>query len=250
MDRIDPHPAGLSSGLRAAAFPDGDLHRARRRRRRPAAPGVRRRMPQVVQVAVGDAGQALEAGVAEQMKGARAEGARGRAGQRAVQRIGLGQQPDVGAGVAAGERPPRSAAAVADLARGPMLAQQAGDLRPRQTRRLGQKAAQQALVGLAEQGVVEPLQGLRHEGVGVGAALRLQVDPRAPGQELPNLSQGLQALRVESHDHPPMIRDPAPVQAHLSLETTPRSGSSVVGRDSGPQRRITCCTLVDLSSRR
>ena len=38
MDGIDPHPAGLSERLRAAAFPDRDLHRARRQRRRPAAP--------------------------------------------------------------------------------------------------------------------------------------------------------------------------------------------------------------------
>ena len=55
-----------------------------------------------------------------------------------------------------------------------------------------------------------------------GAALWLQVDPLAPGEEFPNLIQGLQAVRVESHDHPPMIRDQVPVQAHLSLEETYR----------------------------
>ena len=113
-----------------------------------------------------------------------------------------------------------------------MLMQQAGDLSPRQAGHLDQEAAQQALVDLPPQGVVEPLHGLRHERVGVGASLRLQVDFLAPAEEFPNLIQGLQTVRVESHDHPPMIRDPAPVQAHVSLETTPPSGSCVIGRDS------------------
>ena len=130
MDGIDPHVAGLSERLRAAAFPDGDLHRARRRRHRPAAPLIARRASQVIQVAVGDGGQTLEAAVAEAVEGAGAELARSRAGQRAVERIELGEQPDVGFGVAARERLPGGAAAVGDLARGPMLAQQAGDLGP------------------------------------------------------------------------------------------------------------------------
>ena len=40
----------------------------------------------------------------------------------------------------------------------------------------------------------------------------LQVDLLASVEEFPNLIQGLQ----QSHDHPPMILDPAPVQAHVS----------------------------------
>ena len=96
---------------------------------------------------------------------------------------------------------------------------------------LGQEAAQQALVGPPPQGVVKPPHGFRHERVGVGAGLWLQVDLLASVEEFPNLIQGLQPVRVESHDHPPMILDPAPVQAHVSLETTPRSGSCVIGRD-------------------
>ena len=78
-----------------------------------------------------------------------------------------------------------------------------------------QEAAQQALVGLPPQGVVEPSHGFRHERVGVGAGLWLQVDLLASVEEFPNLIQGLQPVRVESHDHPPMILDPAPVQACL-----------------------------------
>ena len=130
MDGIDPHPARLSERLRAAAFPDRDLHRARRQRRRSAAPLIACRVPQVVQMAVGDAGQAFEAAVAEQMESAGAELARGRTGQRAVEHVELGQQPDVGVGVAARERSARGVAAVGDLSRGPVLLQQACDLGP------------------------------------------------------------------------------------------------------------------------
>ena len=46
------------------------LHRARRDRCRPASPLIGRRVPQVVQVAVGDAGQAFEPAVVEQRVGA------------------------------------------------------------------------------------------------------------------------------------------------------------------------------------
>ena len=130
MDGIDPHPARLSERLRAAAVPDRDLHRARRQRRRSAAPLIACRVPQVVQMAVGDAGQAFEAAVAEQMESAGAELARGRTGQRAVEHVELGQQPDVGVGVAARERSARGVAAVGDLSRGPVLLQQACDLGP------------------------------------------------------------------------------------------------------------------------
>ena len=190
--------------------------------------------------AVGDGGQAFEAGVTEAVEGAGAELAGGRAGERAVERVEFGEPPDVGGGVAAGERLPGGAATVDDLAGGPVLAQQAGDLGPRQVGRLGQEAAQQALVGLGSPGVVEPLYGLRHERVGLGAGLRSKVDLLTPVEEFPNLTQGLQAVRVELHDHPPMIRDSTPVQAHLSLETTPRSGSCVIGQDYP----LTSCQLA------
>ena len=92
-------------------------------------------MPQVVQVPVGDGGQPFEATVAEEMEGAGAQLVRGRTGQRAVQRVDLGQQSDVGAGIAARERAARGTAAVADRARGLVLVQQAGDLSPTETGR-------------------------------------------------------------------------------------------------------------------
>ena len=99
-----------------------------------------------------------------------------------------------------------------------MLGQQPGQLCPGQAGHLDQEASEPALVSLPLVDVVEPLHGLRHEGVGVGAVLDLQIDRLAAVEELPNLIQGLQAVCVERHDHPPMIRDPAPGQAHLSLE--------------------------------
>ena len=77
-------------------------------------------------------------GVTEAVEGAGAELAGGRAGERAVERVEFGEPPDVGGSVAAGERLPGGAATVDDLAGGPVLAQQAGDLGPRQVGRLGQ----------------------------------------------------------------------------------------------------------------
>ena len=179
---------------------------------------------------VGDVGEALEAAVAEQVSGPEAEPAGGGAGEGAVQGVDFGEQPDVGLGVPAGEGA-RGGAAVGDGARGPMLAQQAGDLRPREAGQLGQEAADQPLVRLAQAGVVEPLKGLGHERVGLGPGPGLQGERPAAGEELADLGQGLKALGVERHDHPPMIRDPAPfrlisrwnqlpLQAHFSLEKT------------------------------
>ena len=71
----------------------------------------------------------LEAAVVEEVQGPVAElAAGGRTGERAVERIDFGEQLDVGLGVPAGEGVP-VAAPVGDGARGPVLVQQAGDLR-------------------------------------------------------------------------------------------------------------------------
>ena len=85
-------------------------------------------MAQVVEVSVGDGGEALEAAVAEQLQGLDAELAGGRTGEGAVEGIDFSEQPDVGLGVAAWEGVP-GAAAVGDGSCGPVLVQQAGDLR-------------------------------------------------------------------------------------------------------------------------
>ena len=128
VDRIDPQVVGLSEGLGPAPLADGDVHGAGRRGHRPAAALIAGRVAQVVEVSVGDGGEALEAAVAEQLPGPDAELARGRTGEGAVEGIDFGEQPDVGLGVAAWEGVP-GAAAVGDGSCGPVLVQQAGDLR-------------------------------------------------------------------------------------------------------------------------
>ena len=128
VDGIDPQVAGLSEGLGSAPLADGDVHGAGRRGHRPAPALIAGRVAQVVEVSVGDGGEALEAAVAEQLQGPDAELAGGRTGEGAVEGIDFSEQPDVGLGVAAWEGVP-GAAAVGDGSCGPMLVQQAGDLR-------------------------------------------------------------------------------------------------------------------------
>ena len=128
VDGIDPQVAGLSEGLGPAPLADGDVHGAGRRGHRPAAALIAGRVAQVVEVSVGDGGEALEAAVAEQLQGPDAELAGGRTGEGAVEGIDFGEQPDVGLGVAAWEGVP-GAAVVGDGSCGPVLVQQAGDLR-------------------------------------------------------------------------------------------------------------------------
>ena len=82
-------------------------------------------MAQIVEVPVGDGGEALEALIAELTPSPDAELAGGGTGEGAVEGVDLGEQADVGLGVAARERVRRSAA-VSDSACGPVLAQQGG----------------------------------------------------------------------------------------------------------------------------
>ena len=81
VDGIDPQVAGLSEGLGPAPLADGDVHGAGRRGHRPAAALIAGRVAQVVEVSVGDGGEALEAAVAEQLPGPDAELAGGRTGE-------------------------------------------------------------------------------------------------------------------------------------------------------------------------
>ena len=138
VDGIDPQVAGLSEGLGPAPLADGDVHGAGRRGHRPAPALIAGRVAQVVEVSVGDGGEALEAAVAEQLQGPDAELAGGRTGEGAVEGIDFGEQPDVGLGVAAWEGVPE-AAAVGDGSCGPVLVQQARDLRAREAGHLVRK---------------------------------------------------------------------------------------------------------------
>jgi len=69
VDGIDAHEAGAALGARLAAFADGQLYRPGLVEGSALAIGLRG--PQVVQVAVGEAGQTREAGVAEGRRGPR-----------------------------------------------------------------------------------------------------------------------------------------------------------------------------------
>ena len=81
-------------------------------------------------MAVGDVGQALEAVVAEHQPGALTKLTGCRPRESAVQGINLGQQTDVGVGVAAGEGLGGLAAPIPDQASLLELADQAGHLGP------------------------------------------------------------------------------------------------------------------------
>ena len=144
VDGIDPQVARLSGGPGPAALADGDVHGAGRRGHRPAAALIAGRVAQVVEMSVGDGGEALEAVVAEHVQGPDAELAGGGPGEGAVEGVDFGEQPDVGLRVAAGEGAP-GAAAVGDGARGPVLAQQAGDLRSREAGHPDQESAESSL---------------------------------------------------------------------------------------------------------
>ena len=125
------------------------------------------------------------------MECARAQPSRRRPGQRAVERIHLGEQLDVRARVAARERPSRASPAIRHLPAGPILPQQPRDLGSRPAGHPAQEEPEGALVGLPEAGVVEPPRRLLGERVGVGARRNLEVRRSGAVEKLPHLLQGL-----------------------------------------------------------
>lgn len=132
MNRIDAQEPGPALRARLSALADGDLDRSGLIDGATYAL-VGLRLPEVVQRAVGDRGQALEAGIAEDLIGTLTELAGGRAREGTVEGIDLGQQPHIGGGVAAGEGPGRRAAAVTDAAGVAKLLDESGHLGPGQT---------------------------------------------------------------------------------------------------------------------
>ena len=167
-------------------------------------------MAQVVEVAVGDRGEALEARLAEQLPGALAELARGRTGQRAVIGVERRQRADVGARVAPREGPGGRPAPVADLAGGAELGDQAGDLLARAPGHAAQIAHDHPLVGLAQARIAEMAQRVGDEGVARLAPVDLDIQGLAAVEKGANLFQGLKPSGLQSHDHPPMIPTPPP----------------------------------------
>ena len=124
-------------------------------------------VPQVVDVAVGDRGETPEALVAADLVLAPEDFlGGGPPGELSVGFVDLGEQSDVGGRVAAPEGPCGGlCAAVADRPDAAVPGDEAGDLGPREAGRRFEEAFDGALVGLAEAGVEDPLQGVGDQGI-------------------------------------------------------------------------------------
>ena len=124
-------------------------------------------VPQVVDVAVGDRGETPEALVAADLVLAPEDFlGGGPPGELSVGFVNLGEQSDVGGRVAAPEGPCGGlCAAVADRPDAAVPGDEAGDLGPREAGRRFEEAFDGALVGLAEAGVEDPLQGVGDQGI-------------------------------------------------------------------------------------
>ena len=231
VDGVDAQIAGLAVGLRLAADSDGD-GRGPGLVEGEAAGSVLSGLAEVVDVAVGDGSEALEAPVLVDMKHAPEDHLGGGPGGLAESLVDLGQQRGVMGCVA-----PRKGlgggllAMVPDVPRPAVLPDEAGDLGPGEAGHLLQVPLHQSLVGLAEPVVLESDQGAAHEAVGRGAVGELEVRGLVAVQEGADLAESANPFGAKCHDHPPMISSPRrsgsspagnanPVQAHLSLEKT------------------------------
>ena len=175
VDGVHAHVSRPALGLRGLAQADGH-GRPLRLRPHGALRAVRRGAAQVVDVAVGDRREALEARVAEHLELAPQDLARGQPGHLPVGLVDLRQQPDVRRRVLARERPPpAAAAAVPDRAGLAPLPDQALRLLKRDARRGDEELENHALVVLAEMPVAEAVQRVPDEAVGLFAVPRLEV---------------------------------------------------------------------------
>ena len=219
MHRVHAHVAGLAAGIRPPTL--ADAHRRRPRvldGRAPRAVGLR--PPQVVQVRRGQSRQPLEAPVAEHLVLAAQHLARRGTAELAADRVGIGQQADVRRRVHPLERPAAvRRAPVLDPTRRPVLADQPGHLRARQTRRLAQELANRALARPAQRIVVEAHQRPAHEPVGLVPVQRPEVHFPVAVEKAPDLLHRAEPFGLKRHDHPPNDRPNRTLQAHLALET-------------------------------
>ena len=229
MDRVHPQEPGAALRVGAPTLADRRPDRPRRLKGRARRP-VRAGLAQVVQVAVGQPRQPLEAPVAEHLEHAPQHLARGRPRHPPQGAVNRRQQADVSVRALAPERlRRRPAPAVLNLPGPAVPADQTGDLSPRQPGRLPDVRPQQALRGPPFAVVAETHQRAPDEGVGRLTVRQLDVQRLAALNEGPNLLQSPYPLGLKCHDHPPMIPNPdpsgslpagnpAPVQAHTSLD--------------------------------
>ena len=228
---VDAQEAGLAIGLGLAADADGHGSRPGLAEGEAAGP-VLAGLPEVVDLAVGDVGEALEPLVAVDMAHAPEDHLGGGSRELAEGLVDLGQQRGVKGRVAAPEGVGRRLAAVVPDVPGPaVLPDEAGDLGPGEARHLLDESPQQPLVGLPEAVVLEADQRAAHEGVGGGAVSELEVRGLVALQEGPDLAEGANSFGAKCHDHPPMISSPRtsgsfpagnrnPVRAHFPLDKT------------------------------
>ena len=231
VDGVDVQEAGPPAGPGLAPGADGDPGGARPAQGE-AAGAVGPSLSEVVDVAVGDGGEALEARIAVDLELTPEELLGGGSGEVAAELVDLGQQGDIVRSVAAREGPGRGlAAAVADLAGPAVLRDQPGELGGRQAGHLAQKPSEEALGGSPEAVVAEADQRAADEGVGGVAVGEVDLDRVVAFEEGPDLVEGPNLFGAERHDHPSMICSPRlpcsslagkrlPAHAHLSLDKT------------------------------
>lgn len=201
MDRVDAQVTGAAVGLGFAPLADRYAGRSGLGQGL-ALRAVRGVLAQVVEVADGDPGQARVRGMPEDPVLALQNLLGGRPTQRAVQRVGVGQQAHILGGVLASEavaaRPLTPHAPTHALA-----GDQARELGTGVTGELLQIAAQQAFVGFAQAGVGEAHQGLLDPGVALGGGRKGKLHRCGAGQEGPDLLQGVQCGVIHDGVHPP-----------------------------------------------
>ena len=162
MHRVHPQESRPTFRLRFPALADPGRCGLRLLEYRPAPP-VRRRLAQVVEVAVRDVRQTLEALVAVLLQHPPHHRPRTVPAHLPQRLVDLGQKTDVGLRVPALERLLRRTATVHDPACLPVLTDQALNLRQRLTRHLRQVAADHALVRSIKRTVAVADQRLAHE---------------------------------------------------------------------------------------
>ena len=196
VDGVDAQESGPSAGAGLAPGADGDPGGARPAQGE-AAGAVGSGLPEVVDVAVGDGGEAPEARIAVDLELTPQELLGGGPGEVAAELVDLGQQSDVVRSVAAREGTGRGlAAAVADVAGPAMLGDQPGELGGRQAGHLARKLSEQALGGSPEAVVAEAEQRPADEGVGGGAVGEVDLDRVVAFQKGPDLVQGANLFGV------------------------------------------------------
>lgn len=149
-------------------------------------------------MAVRDRRQALVASIAEARVGALAELTRGRSREGAVEGIDLGQQPDVGIGIATEERLGGFASPITDPAGVEELSDQAGHLGSGKATDLLEMASKWAFVGLAQAVVPESPQLACDPVVEILSGGHIEAERLRAFEEGADLLQGLESLGLDN----------------------------------------------------